>query len=139
MKRLTKTYSDGSYGVADDIPNENSMDFKQQLLDRLGSFEDPQEGKNHFTAWGDKIPESPKRNLIYDIKTLEDFVGRKDGTGITVEEYQALVNLQLEIYKYLGFIQSQQTNYYSPVYHNGEPAYCGGGGGKGYAHDQSNR
>ena len=80
MKRLTKTYSDGSYGVADDITNENSMDFKQQLLDRLGSFEDLKEGKNHFTALGDKIQESPKRTLIYDIKTLEDFVGRKDET-----------------------------------------------------------
>lgn len=132
MKRLTKTYSDGSYGVADDIPNENSMDFKQQLLDRLGSFEDPQEGKNHFDGWGNKIKEPPKRNLIYDIKTLEDFVSRKDETRITADEYQAHVNLQLEIYKRLGLIQSRQINNYSiyPV--------CGGNG-KEHSHDQSNR
>lgn len=41
MKRLTKTYSDGSFGVADDLPcGENSYDFKNLLIKTLGEYED---------------------------------------------------------------------------------------------------
>jgi hypothetical protein len=41
MQRLTKTYSDGSFGVADDLPcGENSHQFKKLLIDKLGAFEE---------------------------------------------------------------------------------------------------
>lgn len=38
--RLTKTYEDGTYGVADDLPcGENSHEFKKLLIDKLGAIE----------------------------------------------------------------------------------------------------
>lgn len=41
MDRLTKTYADGSHGVADDLPcGENSHDYKSLLIDSLGKYED---------------------------------------------------------------------------------------------------
>lgn len=44
MKRLTKTYKDGSFGVADDLPcGENSYAFKELLINNLGEYEDMEE------------------------------------------------------------------------------------------------
>ena len=41
MKRLTKTYADGTHGVADDLPcGENSYTFKDLLIHTLGEYED---------------------------------------------------------------------------------------------------
>ena len=41
MKRLTKTYKDGSFGVVDDLPcGEQSHDFKKLLIDTLGYYEE---------------------------------------------------------------------------------------------------
>ena len=39
--RLTKTYEDGTFGVADELPcGENSHDFKKALIDTLGYYEE---------------------------------------------------------------------------------------------------
>lgn len=44
MNRLTKTYLDGTYGVADILPcGENSYDFKNLLIKTLGKYEDLEE------------------------------------------------------------------------------------------------
>ena len=44
MKRLTKTYSDGSHGAADKLPcGENSYQYKELLLETLGKYEDAEE------------------------------------------------------------------------------------------------
>jgi hypothetical protein len=47
MNRLTKTYRDKTYkifGVADDLPcGENSYDFKNLLIQKLGEYEDLEE------------------------------------------------------------------------------------------------
>lgn len=44
MERLTKTYSDGSFGVADNLPcGENSYTFKNLLIRKLGEYEDLEE------------------------------------------------------------------------------------------------
>lgn len=44
MERLTKTYSDGSFGVADNLPcGENSYTFKDLLIKKLGDYEDLEE------------------------------------------------------------------------------------------------
>lgn len=44
MGRLTKTYSDGTHGVADHLPcGENSYEYKRLLLDTLGKYEDLEE------------------------------------------------------------------------------------------------
>ena len=42
--RLTKTYSDGTHGVADNLPcGENSYTYKDLLLESLGKYEDAEE------------------------------------------------------------------------------------------------
>ena len=41
MKRLTKTYADGTHGVAGNLPcGENSYTFKDLLIHTLGEYED---------------------------------------------------------------------------------------------------
>lgn len=41
MIRLTKTYADGTHGVADNLPcGENSYTFKDLLIHTLGEYED---------------------------------------------------------------------------------------------------
>lgn len=41
MERLTKTCSDGTHRAADILPcGENSWDYKELLLERLGAYED---------------------------------------------------------------------------------------------------
>ena len=44
MERLTKTYSDGTHGAADNLPcGENSYIYKGLLLEALGKYEDAEE------------------------------------------------------------------------------------------------
>lgn len=44
MDRLTKTYSDGTHGAADNLPcGENSYTYKGLLLEALGKYEDAEE------------------------------------------------------------------------------------------------
>lgn len=44
MERLTKTYSDGTHGAADNLPcGENSYAYKGLLLEALGKYEDLKE------------------------------------------------------------------------------------------------
>lgn len=41
MERLTKTYEDGTHAAADDLLcGENSWEYKNRLLERLGAYED---------------------------------------------------------------------------------------------------
>lgn len=69
MNRLTKTYLDGTYGVADILPcGENSYDFKNLLIKTLGKYEDLEEqglliklpckaGDKVYTIFCDKVYE----------------------------------------------------------------------------------
>lgn len=44
MERLTKTYSDGTHGASDSLPcGENSYDYKNLLVERLGKYENLEE------------------------------------------------------------------------------------------------
>lgn len=44
MERLTKIYSDGTHGASDSLPcGENSYDYKNLLIERLGKYEDLEE------------------------------------------------------------------------------------------------
>lgn len=44
MERLTKTYSDGTHGASDSLPcGENSYDYKNLLIEKLGEYEDLEE------------------------------------------------------------------------------------------------
>lgn len=41
MERLTKAYEDGTHAAADNLPcGENSWEYKNLLLERLGAYED---------------------------------------------------------------------------------------------------
>lgn len=74
MERLTKTYSDGSFGVADNLScGENSYTFKDLLVKQLGEYEDLEEQgrliklpcKEAYTQSGDVV------YLIYDDEVVE--------------------------------------------------------------------
>jgi hypothetical protein len=44
MERLTKTYSDGTHGASDSLScGENSYDYKNLLIEKLGKYEDLEE------------------------------------------------------------------------------------------------
>ena len=44
MERLTKTYLDGTHGASDSLPcGENSYDYKNLLIEKLGKYEDLEE------------------------------------------------------------------------------------------------
>lgn len=44
MERLTKKYSDGTHGASDSLPcGENSYDYKNFLIEKLGKYEDLEE------------------------------------------------------------------------------------------------
>ena len=44
MKRLTKTYKDGTHGASDDLPfGEDSYNYKNLLMEKLGEYEDLKE------------------------------------------------------------------------------------------------
>ena len=44
MERLTKTYSDGTYGTSDNLSyGKNSYDYKNLLIEKLGKYEDLEE------------------------------------------------------------------------------------------------
>ena len=44
MRSLTKNYSDGTHGASDDLPcGENSYNYKNLLIEKLGKYEDLEE------------------------------------------------------------------------------------------------
>lgn len=74
MERLTKTYSDGTHGASDILPcGENSYDYKNLLIEKLGKYEDLEEQgrliklpcKEAYTESGDIV------YLIYDDEVVE--------------------------------------------------------------------
>lgn len=63
-ERLTKTYEDGSCGVADNLPcGENSHAFKDMLINRLGSYEN--------SGLSPKQANSAEEKLVKLFKLLE--------------------------------------------------------------------
>lgn len=51
MDRLTKTYEDGTHGVAENLPfGENSYKFKNALIQKLGEYEDLNYSPNEIKA-----------------------------------------------------------------------------------------
>ena len=58
MKRLTKTYSDGTHGASDSLPcGENSYDYKHLLIEKLGKYEDLEEQ--------DRLVKLPCKDVYY--------------------------------------------------------------------------
>lgn len=68
MERLTKTYSDGTHGASDSLPcGENSYDYKNLLIEKLGKYEDLEEQGKLI-----KIP--LEAYCIVDFKVRKGFV-----------------------------------------------------------------
>ena len=84
MERLTKTYSDGTHGAADNLPcGENSYTYKGLLLEALGKYEDAEEqglllrlpteayfikNNNVCKGWVQEVVYSPCRKLLLDVR-----------------------------------------------------------------------
>lgn len=83
MERLTKTYEDGTHGASDNLPcGENSYDYKNLLLEKLGKYEDLEEKGRliklpckvgdivYRINTGAKIPIIPLRVIEYRLKIV---------------------------------------------------------------------
>lgn len=96
MERLTKTYADGTYGVADNLPcGENSYDFKELLIRTLGHYEN--------LAEQGRLIELPCKigDTVYAIingKVICDIVDRievnKHCTKVSTENHSWLCNIE---------------------------------------------
>ena len=67
MERLTKTYSDGTHGASDSLLcGENSYDYKNLLIEKLGKYEDLEEQ--------DRLIKLPCKigTKVYDITWWDD-------------------------------------------------------------------
>ena len=85
MERLTKTYSDGTHGASDSLPcGENSYDYKNLLIEKLGKYEDLEEqgllfrlpckmGSTLYQPISNQINEYKAIGLCFDI-TRNEFV-----------------------------------------------------------------
>lgn len=72
MERLTKTYSDGTHGASDSLPcGENSYDYKNLLIEKLGKYEDLEEQGRII-----KLP-CKVGDTVYFIKDSETIVERE--------------------------------------------------------------
>ncbi len=82
MERLTKTYSDGTHGASDSLPcGENSYDYKNLLIERLGKFEDLEEQGRFIKLSckvGDTIWYVNEDDDEYPIELEIDTISRED-------------------------------------------------------------
>lgn len=70
MQRLTKTYPDGTHRAAEDLPcGENSWNYKELLIERLGSYED--------TGYEPEKIKNIKCLLESAIEEIENIYGRE--------------------------------------------------------------
>lgn len=79
--RMTKKYEDGSYGLADWVINENSYEFKNSIIQRLGKFEDHEE---NFCI--DLRQQHSRERALYNS-------GRRDGRNEIRNEIKSILRL----------------------------------------------
>lgn len=102
MERLTKTYSDGSFGVADNLPcGENSYTFKDLLIKKLGDYEDLEEQGRLLKLpckVGDTVYAIGFNNnkpIIYESVVLSILITEKEITfNVKIDEFE--INSQLK-------------------------------------------
>lgn len=102
MERLTKTYSDGSFGVADNLPcGENSYTFKDLLIKKLGDYEDLEEQGRLLKLpckVGDTVYAIGFNNnkpIIYESVVLSILITEKEiAFNVKVDEFE--INSQLK-------------------------------------------
>lgn len=105
MSRLTKTYSDGTHGASDSLPcGENSYDYKNLLIERLGKYEDLEE-RDRLVKLPCKVGETvyyinPNENTInelvvysFDIRPLQHFACDYMGTRLNFNQFGKTVFL----------------------------------------------
>lgn len=105
MERLTKTYSDGTHGASDSLPcGENSYDYKNLLIERLGKYEDLEE-RDRLVKLPCKVGETvyyinPNENTInelvvysFDIRPLQHFACDYMGTRLNFNQFGKTVFL----------------------------------------------
>lgn len=73
MERLTKIYSDGTHGASDSLPcGENSYDYKNLLIEKLGKYEDLEEKGRIFILpckLGDTVY-VPTRDFVSELRIV---------------------------------------------------------------------
>lgn len=105
MSRLTKTYSDGTHGASDSLPcGENSYDYKNLLIERLGKYEELEE-RDRLVKLPCKVGETvyyinPNENTInelvvysFDIRPLQHFACDYMGTRLNFNQFGKTVFL----------------------------------------------
>ena len=105
MERLTKTYSDGTHGASDSLPcGENSYDYKNLLIERLGKYEDLEE-QGRLLKLPCKVGDTvyyinPDKNTInelvvygFDIRPLQRFVYDYMGARLNFNQFGKTVFL----------------------------------------------
>lgn len=100
MSRLTKTYSDGTHGASDDLPcGENSYDYKNLLIEKLGNYEDLEEQGRFNKEFNDgynnalddflnEISESILWGIL--VKVMKRDIGASDGADEVIDYLQRL-------------------------------------------------
>lgn len=72
MERLTKTYSDGTHGAADNLPcGENSYGYKGLLLEALGKYKDLEEFRYRLAVKYGLIEEK-ERPIVFYFEKMEE-------------------------------------------------------------------
>ena len=114
MERLTKTYSDGTHGAADNLPcGENSYEYKGLLLEALGKYEDLEEqgrllrlpcdiGTRVYKPFIVVCREKPwifSPNIDVHYITLEDLPEMGKKVFLTSQEADIKLNSMIEEYK----------------------------------------
>lgn len=99
MERLTKTYSDGTHGASDSLPcGENSYDYKNLLIEKLGKYEDLEERLNKIYGECEGLLESM-------IELLEEHSG-VDVPDDTIKAL-LLINESVDFYKKCESLEKQ--------------------------------
>lgn len=114
MERLTKTYSDGTHGAADNLQcGENSYAYKGLLLEALGKYEDLEEqgrllrfpcdiGTRVYKPFIVVCREKPwifSPNIDVHYITLEDLPEMGKKVFLTSQEADIKLNSMVEAYK----------------------------------------
>lgn len=90
MERLTKTYSDGTHGASDSLPcGENSYDYKNLLIERLGKYEDLEEHGRLV-----KLP-CKVGDMVYGINTDRNIVSALKIISVKIYSYAIYFDYQL--------------------------------------------
>lgn len=85
MERLTKAYSDGTHGASDSLPcGENSYDYKNLLIERLGKYEDLEE-QGRLVKLPCKVGDTVY--LIKDSETITECKADMVFIGVLWEEF----------------------------------------------------